>query len=178
MDQEIILYSHNAEETIQLGKEYAGTYLHAGLLVVLRGELGAGKTQFAKGIAHFFGLHEDEISSPTYALVNEYDISFNGIEKLYHLDCYRFEKPEELIELGIEEYLYPRHAITLIEWPERIEAFLPEKRIEVMIEGISVNERKIIVRGYDNPNNVIARSPLADDVATRKTLRLRHISRF
>jgi tRNA threonylcarbamoyladenosine biosynthesis protein TsaE len=150
MDKEIILHSGGAEETVRLGKEFAKQYLHSGSLVVLRGELGAGKTQFAKGIAHYFGLREDEISSPTYALVNEYEIPPRGVQDtgislLYHLDCYRFEKPEELIELGIEEYLYPHHAITLIEWPERIEDFLPEKRIEVMIELVSVNVRKFTV---------------------------------
>jgi len=150
MDKEIIFHSRSAEETVKLGEEFAEKYLHSGSLVVLRGELGAGKTQFTKGVAHFFGLREDEISSPTYALVNEYEIPPGGvhdviISRLYHLDCYRFEKPEELIELGIEEYLYPTHAVTLIEWPERIEAFLPEKRIEVMIEVVSVNVRKFTV---------------------------------
>jgi tRNA threonylcarbamoyladenosine biosynthesis protein TsaE len=145
MDKDVVLASKSAEETVKLGEQFASEYLHSGSLVLLRGELGAGKTQFAKGIAHFFGLREDEISSPTYALVNEYEISHNGIEKLYHLDCYRFEKPEELIELGVEEYLYPHNAITIIEWPERIEAFLPKERIEVVIEIISPNERKIVI---------------------------------
>src|SRR5438105_1028449 len=119
MDQEMI--SRSAEETMLFGEEFAKEHLHSGSIAALRGTLGAGKTQFAKGIARSFGLRGDEISSPTYTLVNEYDISSNGIEKLYHLDCYRFEKPEELIELGIEEYLYPKHGITIIEWPERIE---------------------------------------------------------
>ncbi|MDP4220261.1 MAG: tRNA (adenosine(37)-N6)-threonylcarbamoyltransferase complex ATPase subunit type 1 TsaE [Bacteroidota bacterium] len=141
MDQEVI--SRSAAETVALGKEFAAE-LHSGSLVLLRGELGAGKTQFTKGIAEYFGLHDHEISSPTYALVNEYDLSSSGsISKLYHLDCYRFEKPEELIELGAREYLYPTHGITVIEWPERIEAYLPKKRIEVMIEILSQNVRKI-----------------------------------
>src|SRR5437899_1674697 len=129
MDREVI--SGSSQETVRSGEEFAKTMLSSGSLVILRGELGAGKTQFAKGIARYFGLREDDISSPTYALVNEYDISlFGSTGKLFHLDCFRFEKPEELIELGIEEYLYPHHAVTIIEWPERIEAFLPEKRIE------------------------------------------------
>jgi len=144
MDQEVI--SQSAEETVELGEEFAKKYLHAGSIVMLRGPLGAGKTQFTKGIARAFGLHDNEISSPTYALVNEYDISVNGIQRLYHLDCYRFEKPEELIELGIEEYLYPKHAVTVIEWPERIEKYLPENRIEVEINILSPNERKIIIK--------------------------------
>jgi tRNA threonylcarbamoyladenosine biosynthesis protein TsaE len=145
MDKEVILASHSAEETVKLGTQFAKDHLRSGSLVLLRGELGAGKTQFAKGIAEFFELRENEISSPTYALVNEYELSVNGIEKLYHLDCYRFEKPEELIELGVEEYLYPQHAVTIIEWPERIEAFLPKMRMEVLIEIIGNNQRKIII---------------------------------
>jgi len=146
MDKEIVLVSNSAEETVKLGERFAKDHLQAGSLVLLRGELGAGKTQFTKGIAHFFGLREHEISSPTYALVNEYELSGGAVEKLYHLDCYRFEKPEELIELGVEEYLYPHHGITIIEWPERIEAFLPKVRIEVVIEIIRAHERKIVIR--------------------------------
>jgi tRNA threonylcarbamoyladenosine biosynthesis protein TsaE len=144
MDQEII--SASAEETVKLGGQFAKGNLHSGSLILLRGDLGAGKTQFAKGIARFFGLHEDEISSPTYTLVNEYNISSGEIRKLFHLDCFRFEKPEELIELGVEEYLFPIDAVTIIEWPERIEAFLPAKRIEVLIEILSPNGRKITTR--------------------------------
>jgi tRNA threonylcarbamoyladenosine biosynthesis protein TsaE len=143
MDQEVI--SHSVEKTLQIAETFAKKNLHPGSVVVLRGELGAGKTQFAKGIAQSFGLRDEEISSPTYALVNEYEISAGGIERLYHLDCYRFEKPEELIELGIEEYLYPKHAITIIEWPERIESFLPKLRIEISIESMGATQRKIII---------------------------------
>ncbi len=143
MDKEVI--SHSVEETIHIAMRFAQNTLLPGSVVVLRGELGAGKTQFAKGIAQSFGLRDEEISSPTYALVNEYEISMNGIERLYHLDCYRFEKPEELIELGIEEYLYPKHAITIIEWPERIESFLPKSKIEISIEAMGVTQRRIII---------------------------------
>jgi len=146
MDQEVI--SRSVEETVLFGKQFAKESLHSGSLVLLRGELGAGKTQLTKGIAAFFGLLEEEISSPTYALVNEYDITSGSIKKLFHLDCYRFEKPEELIELGVEEYLYPKDAVTIIEWPERIEAFLPAKRIEVMIQVLSPNERRILIKKY------------------------------
>ena len=141
MDKEII--SRSAEETVALGEQFAKDYLSDGSLVVLRGELGAGKTQFTKGIGKFFGINEDEISSPTYTLVSEYDVLYGNISKMFHLDCYRFDKPEELIELGVEEYLYPKHAVTIIEWPERIEAYLPTERIEVVIEVVNQNERKI-----------------------------------
>lgn len=131
-------------------KEHAARFaelLSAGDVVVLRGELGAGKTQFAKGIARGFWLDEEEVASPTYALVNEYDIKMNdGSDgKLYHLDCYRFEKPEELLELGVEEYLYPKQAISIIEWPQRIEQYLPEHYIDVHIEELAPMGRKISI---------------------------------
>lgn len=131
-------------------KEHAAHFaetLSAGDVVVLRGELGAGKTQFAKGIARGFWLDEEEVASPTYALVNEYEIKMNdGSDgKLYHLDCYRFEKPEELLELGVEEYLYPKQAISIIEWPERIEQYLPGHYIEVHIEELAPMGRKITI---------------------------------
>jgi tRNA threonylcarbamoyladenosine biosynthesis protein TsaE len=144
MDQEII--SRSAQETVTLGEQFAKENLSVGSLVVLRGELGAGKTQFTKGIGRFFGINEDDISSPTYTLVGEYDVLYGEITKMFHLDCYRFDKPEELIELGASEYLYPKYAVTIIEWPERIEAFLPEKRIEVVIDVLSPNERKIKIK--------------------------------
>ena len=146
MDQEVV--SESAEETVKLGEQFAGKNLHSGSLVLLRGDLGAGKTQFAKGVARFYGLREEEIASPTYALVNEYDISSGGISRLFHLDCFRFESPEELIELGVEEYLYPKNAVTIIEWPERIEAFLPPQRIEVLLEFLSPIGRKITFRHH------------------------------
>ena len=155
MDKEII--SASAEETVSFGEKFAREYLAAGSLVVLRGELGAGKTQFTKGIGKYFGISEDEISSPTYTLVGDYDLT-GEITKLYHLDCYRFEKPEELIELGASEYLYPNNAVTIIEWPERIEAYLPEKRIEVVIEVMSAFERRIkfvSLRGGLQPDEAI-----------------------
>jgi tRNA threonylcarbamoyladenosine biosynthesis protein TsaE len=144
VDKEII--SQSAEETVLIGEEFAKEFLRPGTVAVLRGELGAGKTQLAKGIARYFGLHEDEIASPTYSLVNEYPLSHDGIGRLYHLDCYRFENPEELLELGIEEYLYPKHAVTIVEWPERIEEYLPANRIEIHIETLSENIRKIVVK--------------------------------
>lgn len=153
MDTVVTFRSLSAEDTIRFGSEFAESHLHSGSVAVLRGELGAGKTQFAKGIARRYGLDEDDIASPTYALVNEYDIEISGNNaKLYHLDCYRFEKPEELLELGVEEYLYPKNGITIIEWPERIEAFLPKQRIEIAIEVLTPTERNIIVSSLTTTN--------------------------
>ncbi len=120
----------------------------SGLVICLRGDLGAGKTQFAKGFAGALGIDEEDLTSPTFALVNEYHCHLPDSDEettLFHLDCYRFEKPEELLELGIEDYLYPQNGITLIEWPERIEQFLPSSRIEILIESTSENDRTITI---------------------------------
>lgn len=143
----MIYRSTSEEETVTLGEQFAIEELHAGDVVALRGELGAGKTKFAKGIARAFGIHENEVSSPTFALLNEYPIQLRDSSAgyLYHLDCYRFEHDDELLELGVEDYLYPRNAITVIEWPERIEKYLPAERIEVTIEHVADTKRTITI---------------------------------
>lgn len=141
--------STSPEETQALGERFAGTWLLAGSVVALRGDLGAGKTQFTKGIAKACGIEGRELTSPTFALANEYDclspVDHTEHFRLNHLDCYRFENAEELLELGIEDYLYPNHGATVIEWAERIERFLPRPRIEVYITADTEEERTIVI---------------------------------
>ncbi len=143
--------SRSEADTVQLGNEFGEQFLRTGTVVCVHGELGAGKTHFIKGIASALGLDERELTSPTYALANEFEIvdrpESTGIRTLYHLDCYRFEKPEELLELGVEDYLYPQHAATIIEWPERIAGLIPEDALHVVIDVMSEMERAIEVRG-------------------------------
>ena len=128
-----------------MGKEFGEKYLREGVVVCMRGELGAGKTHFIKGIARSLGIDERELTSPTFALAHEFDLGNRSdhVMRLYHLDCYRFEKPEDLIQLGIEDYLYPSHAITIIEWPERIAKLIPSDAINVEITVLSETEREI-----------------------------------
>ena len=134
-----------------MGREFALEYLRSGVVVAIFGDLGAGKTQFSKGIAEACGIEERSITSPTFSLANEYECQLPGKPQnahslLYHLDCYRFEKPEELLELGVEDYLYPEHAATIVEWAERIEQYLPTPRIEVRLALRSeIEERTIII---------------------------------
>ncbi len=156
--------SASPEETIRLGEEFGREFVRSGVVVTVRGELGAGKTHFIKGIARALGIDEREITSPTFTLANEFEIARTNViagkmpaprdsnsapRVLYHLDCYRFEKPEELLALGVEDYLYPKHAATIIEWPERIEGFLPEHTIQVEIVVVSETERQIRIRMRD-----------------------------
>ena len=144
----MIYRSASEQETITLGEQFAREELHIGDVVALRGELGAGKTKFTKGIARAFAIGEQEVSSPTYALLNEYPAVFSdkSTGHFYHLDCYRFEREDELLELGVEDYLYPRNAITVIEWPERIEKYLPRERVEVTIEYVADTARTITIQ--------------------------------
>lgn len=116
----------DAAATMALGKRLAGA-LKPRDLVFLRGDLGAGKTTLARGlIAAWTG--EDEAPSPTYTLVQTYD---GPQGPLWHLDLYRLERPEDALELGLEDGL--DSALMLIEWPERLGALAPDSRIEVAL---------------------------------------------
>ena len=92
--------------------------------ILFYGEMGVGKTTLIKEIAKRIGVDE-MINSPTYSIVNEYELEN---DKLFHFDCYRLESEEEALDLGLEDYLFSSHW-NLIEWPERIENLLPEKKI-------------------------------------------------
>lgn len=123
-------------ETIKIAEEYAKT-LKKGDVVLLRGEMGAGKTAFTKGIARTLGI-TDEITSPTYAYMNDYD----GI--LYHFDCYRLSSGEDAEALGLTDYFYG-NGICVVEWSENISSVLPENAKIVTIEKLGDNKRKIIL---------------------------------
>jgi len=109
-------------------------------VVLLIGELGAGKTTLAKGIASGRGAAPpDEVSSPTFTLIHEYG---NGL--VYHVDLYRLDEPRELATLGLEE-LFDRDALVLIEWGERFPQILPAERTEIRLRPIGEDEREIEV---------------------------------
>lgn len=130
--KKIVTYS--AEETFSVAKEYAKT-LEKNDVVLLKGEMGAGKTVFAKGVAKGLGI-EEEVTSPTYAYMNDYD----GI--LYHYDCYRLSCGEQALGLGLTDY-FDAGGICLIEWSENISSVLPEKVKTVTIEDIGEGKRRI-----------------------------------
>lgn len=138
METEFITAS--PEETIARGKEFAST-LKAGDIVCLAGDLGAGKTHFVKGLAEGLGIPQNEVSSPTFALIAEHV----GDLPLYHFDCYRMESPREALEIGAEEYFYG-DGITVIEWPERIELLIPDYAIWVAIKAPDKKTRKFVIR--------------------------------
>lgn len=128
--------SKSFKDTIKLGESYAKT-LEKGDIILLGGDLGAGKTAFTKGIAKGLGI-DKEILSPTYAYMNDY----SGI--LYHYDCYRLSSGEDAEALGLTDYFY-QDGICVIEWSENIKSVLPKNVKRVTIEKISENKRKIIL---------------------------------
>jgi len=131
--------SHNPADTELLGEKF-GRAVQPGQVIALSGDLGAGKTQFVKGVARGLGISE-RVHSPTFTLVNEYG---GGRLKLFHLDLYRLETAQQILSAGIEEYLSP-DGVVVIEWAERLEA--GKKSVRVQIDIVSEAERRII---YDD----------------------------
>ena len=105
-------FSSSVEQTIAIAKEFAQR-LQPNDVVIIQGGLGVGKTHFTKGLAAYFDIKQEQVKSPTYAVVHEYV----GQITLYHFDLYRLKSPSELQEIGFEEYLY-NEGICIIEWPE------------------------------------------------------------
>ncbi len=128
------------EETIALGERIA-RQLPAKGVVLLIGDLGAGKTTLAKGIVKGLGAAApEEVSSPTFTLIHEY----GGEGRVYHVDLYRLDELREVETLGLEE-LFEREAIVLIEWGERFPQILPRKRTEIRLRATANLEREIEV---------------------------------
>ena len=131
------IQTQSEEETIALGEKLAAE-LPSKAIVLLIGDLGAGKTTLAKGIAKGLGAAQpEEVSSPTFTLIHEYG------PRLYHIDLYRLDRPEEVATLGLDE-IFDRDAIVLIEWGERFPTLMPEDRIEIRLEALGENSRKIV----------------------------------
>jgi tRNA threonylcarbamoyladenosine biosynthesis protein TsaE len=129
------------EETIALGERLAREFLPR-QVVLLIGQLGAGKTTLAKGIVKGLGAADpEEVSSPTFTLIHEY--GRDG--RVYHVDLYRLDEPRELATLGLED-LFEREAVVLIEWGERFPQILPAERTEIRIAVAEDDTRQIEVR--------------------------------
>ncbi|MDD3154204.1 MAG: tRNA (adenosine(37)-N6)-threonylcarbamoyltransferase complex ATPase subunit type 1 TsaE [Victivallaceae bacterium] len=140
----LVVISKSEAETEQMAANLARA-LPPGSVLALRGDLGAGKTVFARGFAR--GLAVDEIiSSPTYTIMQEYALP-GGKGMFYHMDLYRISDARAALAFGVDEYLDDEDSFVLLEWPERIEELLPEKTIEIQIEHLSDTERKFTLRG-------------------------------
>ena len=128
--------SKTPKQTMKIGEEFAKT-LTGGDVVLLHGDLGAGKTAFTKGIAKGLNIQK-EITSPTYANLNDYD----GV--LYHYDCYRLSSGEDAEALGLTDYFYG-DGVCVIEWSENIKSVLPKRYKSVTINKIDEKTREIII---------------------------------
>ncbi len=136
-----VIETHSAEETIELGATLAQT-LRPPKVVLLRGDLGAGKTTLVKGIARAFeAAEEEDVTSPTFTLVHEY----RGPQvTLYHIDLYRIDTERELDTLGLDDLMEPGNVL-LIEWGEKFERFAKGRDVEISIERIGECDRRITV---------------------------------
>ena len=131
--------THSAEETIAYGRSLAAE-LSPPLIVLLRGDLGAGKTTLAKGIAEGFGAaRAEDVTSPTFTLVHEYR---GPRVTLFHIDLYRIDTPRELETLGLDDLVAP-NSILLIEWGEKFVRLQRDQNVEITLERVGETERRI-----------------------------------
>jgi tRNA threonylcarbamoyladenosine biosynthesis protein TsaE len=151
-DTRHVYTTNSCDETIALGRELA-KLLHTPKVLVLRGDLGAGKTTLVKGIAAALGAAEpEEVTSPTFTLIHEYagraivpsspHENLGGTILLYHLDLYRIEDQRQLNTLGVEDLMTPQ-SLMLIEWGEKFPSIVAQSDGEIAIETLQGDERRI-----------------------------------
>lgn len=136
--------SSSTEDTLALGMKIA-PLLKKGDVIVLSGDLGAGKTLFVSGLLDFFDM-KDEVSSPTFTIVNEYDVKSDL--KLFHFDVYRLDSPNEFLAIGGDEFFY--NGICLIEWGEKIEELLPDDCLRIDFKKDAEDNNMRIISFYSN----------------------------
>lgn len=133
----------NEEETIEVGRQLAKQF-PARAVVLLIGNLGAGKTTLAKGIVEGLGaVAADDVSSPTFTLIHEYSPT------VYHIDLYRLETAAQVSTLGLDD-IFDRDAVVLIEWGERFPELMPADRIEIRLRSVGDDRREIILAQGEN----------------------------
>lgn len=136
MKHKQIIESYSEKDTYRIGQQIAAK-CRPGMVILLHGDLGVGKTVFTKGLGDGLGITEP-ISSPTFNIVKTYE---QGRLPLYHFDVYRIADVEEMYEIGYEEYFYGQ-GVTLVEWASLIREILPEDAVSVTIE-------KCLDKGFD-----------------------------
>jgi len=139
--------SDSAETTQAAASSIVGSMpaVSGASIIALSGDLGAGKTQFAKGVARALGIART-ITSPTFLIMRSYKASLGPWEHLFHLDCYRLEDPQELRVLGWDEIVANPKNLIVVEWAERVSALLPPSTVWVELEVVSPTKRTITVR--------------------------------
>lgn len=140
------MISNSSEDTIKIARDFANS-LKGGEIVCLHGNLGAGKTTFMKGIAEYFGVEKDEIISPTFIIANHIKIKNNiNILNIIHIDAYRIEDENNMLETGFLEYFNDENSIIFIEWSEKIKSFISnENKIDINFSILDGNRRDIAI---------------------------------
>jgi len=140
----------NYNETVDLGRSLAKEFIgfkeqkKGALIIALKGDLGAGKTTFMQGFAKGLQI-KDNLLSPTFIIFNRYSLKLDKFKNLYHFDCYRIEREEEIINLEFDEIISNKENIVCIEWPENIEKLIPEESIFVSFDILEGDKRKITI---------------------------------
>ena len=135
--------THSVKGTEAAAAELART-LHGGECVALEGEMGAGKTQFVRGLVRGLGGSARAVSSPTFVLLNVYDTPPIRLA-VFHLDAYRVGGPDDFEAIGFAE-LFTQGGVVVIEWPQRVQSLLPPDTVHVHIEPLGATDRRITVR--------------------------------
>lgn len=140
----LLINTKSEEETMKFAEKFA-SFLDKGTVLLLHGDLGAGKTHFVKGLVKGFGSNA-VVTSPTFTLLNIYE---EGKFPIYHFDMYRLTSVEEAEEMGFAEYFDPssQSGIVLVEWPENVKGLIKYPHINVEIKKTGENERQIIIGG-------------------------------
>lgn len=140
------MQSNSEQDTINIAKNFASN-LKGGEVICLNGNLGAGKTTFMKGVAEYFGIDKDEIISPTFIIANKLNTNNSSlINNIIHIDAYRIENENNILETGILEYFSDINSIVFIEWSENIKNFLPENNININFEILGESLRNINIQ--------------------------------
>ncbi len=148
-----VIHTNNFKETQQAGAEMARKVLRTGsqktaVVLALHGDLGSGKTTFLQGFAKGLGI-EEVVNSPTFVIMKRFQISDFRFQNFYHLDCYRLEKPEEILELGFKEIISNPRNIVAIEWPATAYGGVPpeagKKFISITFKHLEENKRELTI---------------------------------
>ena len=155
------ILTRGTEETIECGRKI-GAHLQAPVLVLLSGELGAGKTTLTKGISSGVGAaEEDEVTSPTFTLVHKYERG----PRVYHVDLYRISDLHDLETLGLED-VFAGSAVVIVEWPEKLTLRIGWPTIRIHLEHVDEDVRRISI---DDPENILLPKLAADPLVAPST---------
>lgn len=146
------LISHGPEDTRALGAELAA-WLQPGDIILLRGDLGAGKTELVRGLAAGLGLSPEQVSSPTFALIHEYA----GKIPLVHVDLYRLSTVDDDFCLALEDY-WQQPVVTVIEWAERLQDAVPEEYLEITLQWLDAQSRVLTITGQGRRGEQLAQA--------------------